>query len=154
MLPSWTLTSINRNSEWTGNNDPCGIELGLGWCVPTYTEWTNVDTIGDWTDWNGPWNSVLKIHAAGYLASSNGSLNNRGSYGFYWSSSQFNNIYGKDLDFSSDYCQVYNYGTKANGFTIRCLNEDGTIGLNSNFSAIPLEGQAPLNVQFTDELHR
>ena len=72
-------TSINENSDWLAANDPCALELGSGWRLPTSTEWTNVDASGGWTDWNGPWNSALKMHAAGYLLVSDGSLDYRGS---------------------------------------------------------------------------
>ena len=82
------ITSISENSEWVSTSDPCTIELGGTWRIPTSTEWTNVNTSGNWTDWNGPWYSGLKLHAAGYLQASSGSLYARGSYGYYWSSMQ------------------------------------------------------------------
>ncbi|MEI8049707.1 MAG: hypothetical protein WCI92_20215 [Bacteroidota bacterium] len=75
------IASINESSDWTTANDPCSLELGAGWRIPTSTEWTNVDVSGTWTDWNGPWNSGLKIHAAGYLNYSNGLLYSRGNAG-------------------------------------------------------------------------
>ena len=37
------ITSINENLDWQAANDPCALELGNGWRIPTYTEWTNVD---------------------------------------------------------------------------------------------------------------
>ena len=77
------INSISENFDWLSANDPCAIELGNGWRLPTYAEWHNVDNIGNWTDWNGPWNSGLKLHAAGCLNNSDGSLYYRGSRGFY-----------------------------------------------------------------------
>jgi hypothetical protein len=88
LTPSWTITSIDENLDWLVANDPCALELGSGWRIPTSTEWTNVDASGNWTSWTGPWNSSLKMHAAGNLNNSDGSLNLRGSNGNYWSSSQ------------------------------------------------------------------
>jgi len=82
------ITSIYENLDWGAANDPCTIELGSGWRIPTYTEWFNVDVGGGWTDWNGPWNSGLKLHAVGLLSSSSGSLGNRGLRGYYSSSMQ------------------------------------------------------------------
>ena len=147
------ITEIEENLDWQAANDPCALELGDGWRLPTSNEWYNVSTNGEWADWNGPWNSSLKIHAAGHLLDSDGDLTDRGDWGFYWSSSQrYDHTNGYYLRFNVDYCgNGYNYNSKAYGFSIRCIRGEGTVGLNSNFSASPLEGQAPLNVQFTDE---
>ncbi|MFA4864311.1 MAG: hypothetical protein WC605_11150 [Bacteroidales bacterium] len=123
VTPAWTITSISENSNWTPANDPCTLELGSGWRIPTQTEWTNVDAIGNWTDWNGPWNSALKLHAAGYLSWNGGSLYNRGSHGHYWSSAQNNVDIGLYLDFDSSWSQV-TQGSKPMGFTLRCVRDN------------------------------
>jgi len=117
------INSINENSDWETSNDPCGLELGSGWRIPSYTEWFNVDASGSWTDWNGPWNSLLKIHAAGNLGYSDGSLISRGSVGYYWSRTQHDDINGWFLAFASGYCNMYDYYPKANGFTLRCIHD-------------------------------
>src|ERR1039457_3618720 len=84
VTPAWTITSINENSDWQLANDPCAIELGSGWRIPTYTEWTNVsNSFVPLNDWSGEWNSALKLHAAGALANAGGSLFYRGSDGYY-----------------------------------------------------------------------
>jgi hypothetical protein len=116
------ITSINENSDWITANDPCNIELGTTWRLPTYTEWNNIDNTGGWTTWTGPWSSGLKLHAAGYLYYSDGSLNFRGSYGTYWSSPQAGATYGGTLYFYSVSSNMSNY-VKANGFTLRCLRD-------------------------------
>lgn len=53
----------------------------------TEAEWTNLDLSGSWTNWTGPFNSVLKIHAAGFITPT-GSLQGRGIEGGYWSSTK------------------------------------------------------------------
>jgi len=116
------LQSIDENSDWLTANDPCALLLGNGWRIPTLTEWTNVNASGGWTNWDGPWNSALKMHAAGELFYSDGSLLYRGSYGNYWSSSQYDNIYGKYLFFSSSYCGMLNR-YKTVGYSLRCLRD-------------------------------
>jgi uncharacterized protein (TIGR02145 family) len=116
------ITSINENSDWLSANDPCTLELGSGWRIPTKTEWTNVDASGNWTNSNGPWGSGLKLHAAGNLNISDGSLGNRGSAGHYWSSTQLDATYGWYLGFNSGYSNMYNF-YKASGFTARCLRD-------------------------------
>jgi len=116
------ISNIDENSDWTTANDPCTLELGSGWRIPTSTEWTNVDATGSWTNWNGPWNSGLKMHAAGLLNSSDGSLYVRGSDGYYWSSSQDNAVSGWLLYFGSagSFMDINN---KACGFSLRCLRD-------------------------------
>ena len=122
VTPAWTITGINENSDWLAANDPCTIELGTDWRIPTYTEWNNVDSAGSWTNWDGPWNSGLKLHAAGSLDLNDGSLYYRGSYGYYWSSIQRDNSYGWSLLFDSSNCNMYNRN-KAYGYTLRCLRD-------------------------------
>ncbi|MEI7897871.1 MAG: hypothetical protein WCJ26_12605, partial [bacterium] len=116
---SW-ITSINETGGWSVANDPCDSELGSGWRVPTYTEWTNIAT--GWSDWNGPWNSVLKLHAAGYLLDSNGSLINRGSIGNYWSIGVANNSMAYYLNFGSGGSSL-TYGPKSFGLSLRCIKD-------------------------------
>jgi hypothetical protein len=116
------ITAINEDLDWEAANDPCTLEFGSGWRLPTYVEWYNVDNIGNWTNWNGPWNSSLKLHAAGHIYYDNGSLGGRGSYGAYWSNTRPNTTYGWYLPFTSGYCYM-DSDDKANGFSIRCLRD-------------------------------
>ncbi len=116
------ISSISETSDWIAANDPCNIELGTTWRVPTYTEWYNVDNSGGWTNWNGPWGSGLKLHAAGYLNNSDGSLFNRGATSYYWSSTQLDATSGWYLYFYSSVSYVYTIG-KSYGFSARCVRE-------------------------------
>jgi hypothetical protein len=122
LTPSWTITSISEYFDWQTVNDPCKLELGTQWRLPTYTEWFNVDNVGGWSNWNGPWNSGLKLHAAGDI-SVNGSLEYRGSEGYYWSGTQLSSSYGQGLNFFSLGSGTGFYASKAMGFTARCLRE-------------------------------
>jgi len=76
----------NESSDWSAAYDPCQQMLGTGWRLPTYTEWSNVDTRGAWTNASNVFNSVLKLHQGGYMQS--GSLKSRGTEGDFWSSTQ------------------------------------------------------------------
>ncbi len=93
------ITGIIGTINWQATNDPCALELGNGWRIPTSVEWTNVDASGTWINWNGPWNSGIKLHAAGQLYG--GSLYERGTIGYYWSSTLSNTVDGYNLYFSS-----------------------------------------------------
>ncbi len=122
-IPNTTwISSISEDSHWLTANDPCALLLGSGWRLPTSTEWTNVDASGGWTNWNGPWNSALKMHAAGYLQDISGGRASRGSLGYYWSSTQHDNSRGGLLYFSSGNCNVNN-NDKAYGYSARCLRD-------------------------------
>ncbi len=123
ITPAWTITAINENSNWVAANHPCAIELGNAWRIPTLAEWTNVDVSGGWTNWNGPWNSSLKMHAAGLIDGSNGMLTATGSLGQYWSSSQYYiNNYGNYLTFNVGNCGL-GLVPKAGGYPVRCITD-------------------------------
>ena len=119
LTPTFTVASIVEDSEWLASNDPCSLELGTQWRLPTYAEWNNVDISGSWTDWNGPWNSGLKMHAAGYVSTMS-TLINRGVLGYYWTCMQqvTNNAY--DIEFTSTSSMVDSFN-KASGLTVRCI---------------------------------
>jgi hypothetical protein len=116
------ISWIEENSDWLAANDPCRLELGMGWRIPTYTEWINVDANGNWENWNGPWNSELKLHAAGNLDESDGSLADRGASGYYWSSSQYDNLLGWNLSFNNS-SSYMGESFKFYGVSIRCLKD-------------------------------
>jgi uncharacterized protein (TIGR02145 family) len=116
------IASISETSNWISANDPCKIELGTTWRIPTYTEWNNVINSGGWTDLSFAWGSGLKLHGAGYLGFSTGSLSSRGSSGNYWSSTQSNstNAWTLHIDGGSSNMNDYN---KAYGFSVRCVRD-------------------------------
>ena len=117
------ISNINEDSDRIAANDPCFLELSSKWGLPTSTEWTNVDTNGGWSSWNDPWNSDLKLHAAGNLISNNGGLYNIGRSCTYWSNSQSGNSYGWNLFFYNNTCGMNSYGNKARALSIRCIHD-------------------------------
>jgi hypothetical protein len=124
VTPSWPSTYTSENSDWVLSNDPCAIELGSGWRVPTRWEWIYTIGYGSWSNWYGPWNSALKMHAAGDIIFDTGGLIERGSHGRYWSSSQYstNNLYGWYLLFYESDC-IFQDDLKAFGYSIRCIKQ-------------------------------
>jgi hypothetical protein len=116
------VSSIIETSDWIPANDPCSIELGASWHIPTYAEWYNVDNTGGWTNWNDPWGSGLKLHAAGYLADNDGSLISRGSGGYHWCSAQDEATNGWHLFFGSENSDMYS-NNKSYGFSVRCVRD-------------------------------
>lgn len=116
------IWNINEYSIWTPANDPCALELGCGWRIPTSAEWNNVDVAGNWINLNGPWNSALKLHAAGYIDWADGSLSSRGIHGSYWSNTENNVSQSFTLYFYSSSCNMSIF-PKSMGYTLRCLKE-------------------------------
>ena len=123
IVPPWTIFSINEPLNWEPANDPCSIELGSPWHIPTHAEWYNVDNAGGWTTWSDPWNSGLKLHPAGYISYDKGIFSGRGYWGRYWSNSRYDENLGWSLNFSSDYSKMY-VNDKAFGFPTRCIRDN------------------------------
>jgi hypothetical protein len=117
---TWDITNDNTYSGWDPAKDPCTLLLGTGWRLPTYTEWNNADINGNWNTFISTYVSVLKIHAAGFLYNSNGSLGSRGGVGGYWSSTQSSSSNAWKLNFDLSICDMY-ASVKSYGFPLRCL---------------------------------
>ena len=119
--PAWTITSIDENSDWAAANNPCSLELGDAWRIPTYTEWYNVDAGGNWSNYNGPFNA-LNISVAGTLTATIGSTSFNG---FLYSSTQASTVAGWYIMFTSSQCSMNNGtpGGKARGIPLRCLRD-------------------------------
>jgi len=117
---NWS-NNISESSDWQPGNDPCSLLLGSGWRIPTKTEWMNVKINGSWNNLYSVYNSPLKMHAAGSLKNWGGFLSNRGTDGNYWSNSQAYTESGKFLFISSGSLYINDYGSKASGFSLRCI---------------------------------
>ena len=123
--PNSVWTTYNyENLGWIADNDPCTLELGAAWRIPSSSEWSNINAAGGWMNWNGPWNSALKLHAAGEIYYNTGVLTDRGVYGYYWSNTNFDGLSGKNFFFGSpwDYCDVSG-DPKTAGLPLRCIRD-------------------------------
>jgi hypothetical protein len=116
------LSNIENFFDWQSVNDPCTIELGTDWRIPTYSEWFNVYNIGSWTNWNGPWNSALKMHAAGELDYFDGHLVARGVTGSYWTSSNLDQWDAYYIYFGPGGFWI-STALMSDGYPLRCLKE-------------------------------
>ncbi|MCX6266186.1 MAG: hypothetical protein NTW16_02350 [Bacteroidetes bacterium] len=112
--------NIIEFSDWQPANDPCRLLLSSEWRLPTSEEWSVTHT--GWITYYDAYATVLKLHAAGYLAFEDGSLSQRGSSGYYWSSSQGSDNWGLLLQILN-YTNGVTYGEKSLGFPVRCLRD-------------------------------
>jgi uncharacterized protein (TIGR02145 family) len=70
-------------------------------------------------------NRSLFVPAVGSRYSGgNGTLNNSGSYGHYWSSSAYSQGSGWNLTFNSSCAYQNDYFSRAYGFSIRCVEDE------------------------------
>lgn len=109
------------NTDWPAGNDPCTIELGTGWRIPTYTEWQAVELVT--SNLTSLFNSDLKMHAAG-LVSLSGALANRGSTAHYWSKTTFSTTHARAYVIPTvNGSATTSTNDKDAGFSIRCIRD-------------------------------
>ena len=121
VIPAGFLGSISENSDWIAANDPCTIELGALWRIPTNTEWTNVDANGVWNSVTDGYASVLKIHLGGNV--NGGSLTQRGSNGVFWTSSGQTLTGAFTLYITAGVSYTTGGMGKTYGYSLRCLRD-------------------------------
>jgi uncharacterized protein (TIGR02145 family) len=128
------------NGNWTpgakGPQDPCPA----GYRVPSSAEWTAVKSNNSLSRTGLPWSAsatefgnalhygtagtpkLLTLPAAGNRSSTDGTLYDRGYYGYYWSSAEGgSNAYYLDFNSSNVYA-AYDIN-RSNGFSLRCIAE-------------------------------
>lgn len=122
------INPINENFDWVSANDPCTQLLGGDWRLPTQVEWNAFLTASTAQGGVGSgylsdaYASTLKIHAGGNLSGGDGSLQNVGNYGYFWSAIQNSNNTAGSFRFSSSGSFPVN-ATKNFGFAVRCIND-------------------------------
>ncbi|MCU0369848.1 MAG: T9SS type A sorting domain-containing protein [Bacteroidales bacterium] len=117
------ISYIDENSDWLQANDPCHLEIGNGWRIPTQSEWVNVNDAGGWTTWVEPWESPLKLHSGGFLEESDGTLHMRGEGGAFWSNLQGSNTTAWHERFNDTLCGYAGH-YKSRGYSIRCVKNE------------------------------
>jgi hypothetical protein len=116
----WSKSVAMPIQDWLPANDPCTIELGVGWRIPNAIEWTAVrNTNGYYNNFT----SVLKLHAAGYLTYQDGTLTDRGTGHHYWSSDYSDAINAKAYVIFPPSTYTISNNHQLAGFTLRCIRD-------------------------------
>ena len=110
------------------NEDAATVKWGKGWKMPTKAQFDELlaNTTDEWTAINGingrkftaSNGNYIFFPAAGYV--SGGSLDSRGSIGYYWSRSFYSSSSAWALGFNSSERYVFT-GTLENGFSVRAV---------------------------------
>jgi len=125
----WASPNNYTSKKWNDITDGDGKSLfdpsPEGWRLPNKEEYSNFSTTTfTWDDSNlGRTYEENWFPAAGYRNSNTGSMYNVGSYGSYWSSSPDNGNNGYNLYFSSGFVNPSSNYNRANGFSVRCVQE-------------------------------
>jgi uncharacterized protein (TIGR02145 family) len=139
IIGTWSSTAP---VTWYGDNstapdekvksiyDPCPA----GYRVPTHAEWEGVmnTTLNPRTNIPGTWGSVawtgamfgdkLFLPTAGRRTNVNGTLDLRGTFGYYWSSRMYDALFAYVAIFNSTGQYSYNEN-REKGYSIRCIAE-------------------------------
>jgi hypothetical protein len=109
------INLIDENSDWLITNDPCRLELGGKWRVPTSTELSQ-----ERATWTDAFLSPMKIASTAYL--NGGALSQWGISGNYWSSNQQSTSVGYYLGGGGpDYYDRYD--SKSLAMPCRCVTD-------------------------------
>jgi uncharacterized protein (TIGR02145 family) len=132
------------NNNWT--NDPCPV----GWQLPAITELAAVvnKNIGNTdiipainlltnvpaTTWNNSdaelfshlkkLGDYLYLPAAGWRIHSDGSLDSRGTIGYYWSSTGMDSYRSRNVTVDSGSSSMSSLSLRSNGFSVRCVQAE------------------------------
>jgi uncharacterized protein (TIGR02145 family) len=140
-VPGWN-GSVSGTANWDMvTQNPCPT----GWRVPTITEWAGVldnNTISRTNDGGTSWNTstvltwttgdedngikfgdALVLPAAGLRTSGNGTLSNRGYYGYYWSSAAALANTGRRMYFVNSTQNTNSNYDRSYGYSVRCVEE-------------------------------
>lgn len=110
----------------TSGVDPC-MALGLGWQLPTQTQWTTVIAAENISNRATAFDSNLKLPAAGARDGQSGIIINAGTYGQYWTSTASGG-YAKDLTIGDTWVNPDDDAYRSYGMCVRCLHTSLHLG--------------------------
>ena len=116
--PNRTLTNV----DWAASQDPCTIELGTGWRLPTYQEWRTIALNYNYEA--QLFASEINLHNAGWLRQSDGVIQERGSTTHYWSLDSDTNANARGFVIpTAGGISTSSTNDKDAGFSVRCIRD-------------------------------
>jgi len=118
--------SSQNDNLWQGlegTNNPCPV----GFRLPSIAELESERASWNSQNTTGAFDSPLKLPKAGFRHYIDGSLNNIGHCGYYWSST-ITGTYAKNLDFCSTSAYTNN-SHRAVGYSVRCIKKNNSDSL-------------------------
>ena len=125
----WASPNNYTSKKWNDITDATGKSIfdpsPEGWRLPSKEDYSKFSTTKfTWDSSNkGRTYNTNWFPAAGCRNYGNGSMNNVGSGGYYWSSSPYVDNYGYSLRFYSGSVDPSSNNYRANGFSVRCVQE-------------------------------
>lgn len=119
---SWLPNSYD-NGSWAQSNDPCTILLGVGWRMPSISEW---DRLSVWPRDRGDlsyFTSPVRLHHAGILDFRTGELGGRGVFGFFWSANAGLSDRAPRVIFNREASGIRWDEEKMTGGAVRCIKD-------------------------------
>jgi hypothetical protein len=118
---TWTGRTLT-NVDWSTTQDPCRIELGTGWRLPTYQEWRTIAINYNYE--SQIFASEINLHNAGWLRQIEGLIQQRGTTMHYWSSDSDTDVNARAFVIpTSGGATTTSTNDKDAGFSIRCIRD-------------------------------
>jgi len=128
-VPSNSFEDIDENSSWNTDNDPCRAAFGGEWRIPTREEledYYNAPGSDDGAaggDIDDAFASLLRLHAAAFLAPSGSRSTLIGDLTAIWSSTDTDNDQAAGLLITTSGGGVSTSYSKSAGLPIRCVKD-------------------------------
>lgn len=114
--------SYSEASDWVIGKDPCALLLGIGWRIPTNSEWVTVGNNAAFGTVALSYSSVLQLHGAGWLDMT-GALQTRG-YNLSISTATSTSLTTSwEMSDQGSHYPISFEETKGYGYPLRCLKD-------------------------------
>lgn len=108
--------------DWPASEDPCTIELGTGWRLPTYLEWRTIAINYNYEA--QIFASDIKLHNAGWLRQTDGVIQERGTTTHYWSKDSDTEVNARGFVIpTAGAVSTTSTNNKDAGFSVRCIRD-------------------------------
>lgn len=171
-LYTWAV-AVGKSESECGHGKTCPLPSGniqgvcpSGWHLPSMTEWdTLFNAVGGqstagkvlksrsgWNSFDGWNNSANGTDAFGFSVlpagkTYDGNFNQDGYIAYFWSSSEYNRdvVYSMYLYYINDDANLNFSDKDFNGYSVRCLKDDGVMPESSSSTGLSSSSESPFN---------